>query len=246
MLATSLNVRLAQLPPSAPAVFAVQHHVAAVSAVTTSDTGHLLSALVHTATTVQAERGTEIIAQGEDAEYCFEVTSGCVRTVRLLEDGRRQVGDFLFAGDVFGWETLGEHEYAVQAVTPVTLRRFRLQSIEELADSDRGFAQKLRRHSAEQFRAARSHQVLIGRMSAAERIANFLIEMHDRLHGAPWGRFEMPMCRADMADYLCLTMETVSRGFADLRRDGTIGVERARIAIKDHDALRHAGSDRLH
>ena len=205
----------------------------------------LLGSLAMVATTLHFERDAEIIAQGARAEYCFHVISGCMRTVRLLEDGRRQVGEFLLAGDVFGWDAVGEHEFAAEAVTPLTLRRIRLSSIEDRADEDRGFAQRLRRYTADQVRIARARLVLLGRKTAAERIASFLLEMVDRLNSPSEAVIELPMSRADMADYLGLTIETVCRGLTELRRQGTIGVERTRVVIRDSRALALAGSDCL-
>jgi CRP/FNR family transcriptional regulator, nitrogen fixation regulation protein len=205
-----------------------------------------LEPLAPAATNIQVHRDGDIIAQGGRAEYCFQIVTGCVRTVRLLEDGRRQVGEFLLPGDIFGWEMAGAHEFAAEAVTPATLRRFRLGAIEERADEDRVFAHHMRRYTAEQVRTARGRLVLLGRKTAAERIASFLLEMHERLRCSGAAAFELPMSRADMADYLGLTIETVSRGLTELRRRGTIAVERTRIAIHDGHALGAAGYDRLH
>ncbi len=206
----------------------------------------VLGPLALAAAIVQFDRDAEIIAQGEQAEYCFQVVSGCVRTVRLLEDGRRQVGEFLFRGDIFGWDTVGEHEFAAEAVTPTSLRRVRLTAIEARADQDRAFAQSLRRYSADQVRLARGRLVLLGRKTASERIASFLLEMAERLRCTGNAVIDLPMSRADMADYLGLTIETVCRGLTELRRHGTIAVERTRIVIQDRHALALAGSDWMH
>jgi len=207
---------------------------------------HLLAPIAPQATTLHADRDEEIISQGDAAEYCYEVVSGCVRTVRLLEDGRRQVGEFLLAGDIFGWDTTDEYEFGAEAVTGVTLRRVRLSAIEDRASRDLGFAQRLRAFSTAQVRLARGRLVLLGRKTASERVASFLLEMADRLRvcGAPV--MELPMNRGDIADYLGLTIETVCRELTDLRHQGTIGVERARITILDRRALARAGSDRVH
>lgn len=78
---------------------------------------HVLEALAAFAVTIRAERDEEIVGQGEAAGYCYLVVSGCVRSVRLMEDGRRQVGEFLFPGDLFGWEALDEHDFGAEAVT---------------------------------------------------------------------------------------------------------------------------------
>lgn len=207
---------------------------------------HMLNSLSGSAVIFEIARGAEIVAQGESAEYCFQVMEGCVRTVRRLEDGRRQVGEFLLPGDIFGWETIGEHEFAAEAVTPVTVRRLRLTAIEERADEDRVFAQRLRRYVAGQVKVARGRLVVLGRLTAAERIAAFLLEMNTRLGGSAKAAVELPMCRTDMADYLGLTIETVSRGLTELRRRGAITVKGAWIAIHDRRALNVAGAEWLH
>lgn len=206
----------------------------------------LLAGLSNIAATLRFARDQEIAAQGAKAEYCFQILSGCVRTVRLLEDGRRQVGEFLFAGDVFGWETVGLHDFSAEAVTPAVLRRVPLAAIVDRAESDGAFAHELCRYSAEQVRRARGRLVSLCRKTAAERIASFLAEMRDRLAVSPRETIELPMSRCDMADYLGLTIETVCRGLTELRRLGTISVDRARIVIRDDRALENAGSDRLH
>jgi CRP/FNR family nitrogen fixation transcriptional regulator len=217
--------------------------------------GHGLDTLTLTATTVRFERDSEIIAQGAAVEYCYQIVSGCVRTVRLLEDGRRQVGEFLFPGDVVGWETVDEHEFAAEAVTAATLRRLPVRAVEDQADTDHAFAQMLRRYMAGQVRVARGRLVLLGRKTASERIASFLLEMHVRLQTLEPSSQEdcqagmlldLPMSRQDVADYLGLTTETVCRGLSELRRLGMIDTRRTRIAICDLRALGLAGSDRLH
>jgi CRP-like cAMP-binding protein len=199
---------------------------------------------------LQFDRDSEIIVQGQPPEYCFQVVGGCVRTVRLLEDGRRQVAEFLLGGDLFGWDIGPENSFAAEAVTPTTLRRIPLAAVEERAERDFVFARKLRQYAAGQVRAARSRLVMLGRKNASERIASFLLEMYDRLNHSisPSGLpvMDLPMSRADMADYLGLTIETVCRGLSELRRKGVIAVERTRVVILDASALADAGSDRLH
>jgi CRP/FNR family nitrogen fixation transcriptional regulator len=198
------------------------------------------------ATVLHAVRDAEIIAQGEKVGYCFQIISGCVRTVRLLEDGRRHVGEFLFAGDVFGWESTDEHAFSVEAVTPVTLRRFPISAIEARADNDPAFARELRRYISGQVRCTRGRLVLLGRKTASERVASFLVEMRERLQPEQAGVVRLPMSRGDIADHLGLTVETVCRGLTEFRKRGVIAVDRARIVIRDAQSLEMAGSDRMH
>jgi CRP-like cAMP-binding protein len=206
----------------------------------------LLDPLVSVASVIACDRDDEIVFQGEPAEYCYEVVSGCVRTVRLLEDGRRQVGEFLFAGDLLGCDAAQEYEFGAEAVTPATLRRYRLSAVEDRATRDLAFAQRLRRYSSSQARAARGRLFLLGRKTASERIASFLVEMQERLRPSAPGAIELPMCRGDIADYLGLTIETVCRGLTELRQQGIVAVERARIRVLDRGGLARAGSTQLH
>lgn len=188
-------------------------------------------------TLIDIEKGCDIIAQGDAADYCFEVVEGCARSVQRLEDGRRQVSDFLLPGDIFGLDAVGEHDFAGEAVTAVTIRRLRISALKQLAEEDAAFAQRLLRHLTQQTKAMRRRIVLLGRMTAAERIGTFLLEMTERLEATRQDIVELPMNRADMADYLGLTIETVSRCLSDLKGRGVISVKGAHIAIHNRRAL---------
>jgi CRP/FNR family transcriptional regulator, nitrogen fixation regulation protein len=200
-----------------------------------------LEPLGRQAVTISADRNEEIFEEGAPAKYCYFVVSGCVRTVKLMEDGRRQVGEFLLPGDLLGWASLDEYDFSAEAVTPVTLRRYSRAVLEDFADHDRNFARRLRELTAGQLRAARERMVLLGRKTASERIATFLLEMAERVKSDANGPIDLPMSRTDMADHLGLTIETVCRGLAELRRHGTIAIDRTRIAIRDRRALGSAG-----
>lgn len=188
-------------------------------------------------TLLDFDKGAEIIAQGDPAKYCFEVVEGCVRSVRQLEDGRRQVSEFLYAGDFFGLDAIGEHEFAAEAVTGVTIRRLPLSLVELRAQEDAGFARYLRHHLALQAKSMRARLVELGRMTAAERVASFLLTMQSRPGCATRNRVDLPMCRSDIADYLGLTIETVSRNLTDLKRSGAIAVQGASVVINDRRSL---------
>ena len=85
---------------------------------------------------LRIERGAVIVAQGDPADYCYVIVAGCVRTVGLMQDGRRQIGEFLVPGDLFGWEALDEYGFGAEAVTRATLRRYTLRSLENFARQD--------------------------------------------------------------------------------------------------------------
>jgi len=203
-------------------------------------------ALAVAALTVRAQRDAEIVAQGDRADHCYLVISGCLRTVTLMEDGRRQVGSFLMAGDLLGWELMGDYDVAAEAVTPVALRRISISSLEILAERDLSFARRLRRMGADQLRAARERMVLLGRKTALERIATFLTEMAMRLPADSRGNITLPMGRTDIADHLGLTVETVCRGLTQLRRRGTIALDRQDFRVLDRGALDAAVYQTIH
>jgi len=195
------------------------------------------------ASLIRAEREAVIVAQADPADYSYLIISGCVRTVRLMSDGRRQIGEFLLAGDFFGLEALDEHTFGMEAVTPVILRRYLHCSLEAYADRNSDFARRLRTLAAKRLRSEQARVLALGRMTASERIARFLLEMADRT-GAPGCCIELPMSRSDVADYLGLTTETVCRMLTQMQREAVITINRSLIAIRDRSTLAAlAGND---
>lgn len=194
--------------------------------------GHWLDCLAPSGTIMRFRRNEEIVEQGEATEYCYQIVSGCVRTAMVMEDGRRQIGEFLFAGDLLGYEAVGHQPFAVSAVTDVTLRRFRRAGIEAHAGRDAVFDRHLRQCMAAQLRSARNRLALLGRGTAGERIMSFLREMHTRLAERGSATFDLPMKLTDVGDYLGLAPETVCRGMADLRRAGAIATDGPRVTLR--------------
>jgi len=192
---------------------------------------HWLAPLAASGLVVRKRRNDEILAQGEASEYCWQIVSGCVRTAMVMEDGRRLIGEFHFAGDLLGYEALGGQPFAISAVSDVVLRRFRRAAIEAHAGRDPAFDAHLRQYMAAQLRAARNRLAVLGRGTAGERIMSFLREMHARLAPGTAREFVLPMKLTDIADYLGLALETVCRGMAELRRAGAIVTDRARITL---------------
>jgi CRP-like cAMP-binding protein len=196
--------------------------------------------------TVTIKHNGEIVGQGDAAKFCYKILDGCVRRVNLMEDGRRQVCAFLMAGDLFGFDDLINHDFAAEAVSDVVLRRYPRRLVEALADGQLALALRLRDLTAASLRTAHSHLMLLGRKSASERIASFLLEMAERLpeHGECVVCLTMP--RTDVADYLGLTFETVSRILAQFRHDGIIAIERGRIEIRNRISLEMTASAPRH
>jgi len=197
-------------------------------------------------TTVTVQREREIHGQGDATDYCWRILSGCARTVKLMEDGRRQVAEFLFSGELLGLDDLGTHDFAAEAVTDVTLRRYPRRMVEALADSHPGLARRLRAMALTNLRNAHDRMVMLGRKTAVEKVASFVLEMQHRATAPGRKMVEVPMSRTDVADHLGLTVETVCRILAHLKREGTVKLHRTGIEVIDCVALRAAACDPRH
>jgi len=178
----------------------------------------------------------EIYGEDEPAEYVYQVISGAVRSYKLLSDGRRQIGAFHLPGDVFGLESGASHRLATEAIIDTTVRLVKRKSLEQAAGHDVQVARKLWTMTASELRHAEDHMLLLGRKTAMERVATFLLEMDRRLTVA--GMMALPMCRRDIGDYLGLTLETVSRALSQLHTQGVLGFSGARqIVLRNRQRL---------
>ncbi len=196
-----------------------------------------LAALEDFAVTVAIRKDAEIHAQGDRALYCYRIVSGCVRSVKLMEDGRRQINEFLLPGDWFGFEALETHDVAAEAVSETVLRRYPRRACDALAAEDVRITRWLLTLATDHLRSARDRMVALGRKTASERIAGFLLEMAKRMPNDRSGTVALPMSRGDIADHLGLTIETVCRCLAQMRRDGTIGLTRTSLMVRQRAAL---------
>ena len=183
------------------------------------------------------KKDEEIYGEDEPAEYVYQVISGAVRSYKLMSDGRRQIGTFHLPGDVFGLESGSTHRLATEAIIDTTVRLVKRRSLEKAADTDVKLAHKLWAITAGELRHAEDHMLLLGRKTAMERVATFLLEMDRRLAVA--GMMALPMCRRDIGDYLGLTLETVSRTLSQLHTQGILGFSGARqIQLRGRNRLR--------
>ena len=202
----------------------------------------VLDRLAPWSTSIQVSARREIVAQGQDATWCYMITSGCARSVRVLEDGRRQVAAFVFPGDLFGWEADGQHEVGAEAITPVRVLRVVSAALDALTLRDPVVGRWLRAVSARQSRDVSERLAVLGCLSAPERIAHFMLAMANRPGIAVGGQIVLPMCRRDIADYLGLTVETISRCLSQYERDAVLAVKSDKIKILNHKALEFAGA----
>jgi CRP/FNR family nitrogen fixation transcriptional regulator len=189
------------------------------------------------ATEFSYKKDEEIYGEDEPAEYVYQVISGSVRSYKLLSDGRRQIGAFHLPGDVFGLESGTIHRLAAEAIVDTTVRLVKRRSLEQAATVDVNVARKLWAMTAGDLRHAEDHMLLLGRKTAMERVATFLLEMDRRL--SVTGMMALPMCRRDIGDYLGLTLETVSRALSQLHGQGVLVFSGARqIVLRNRQRLR--------
>lgn len=183
-------------------------------------------------------RGDEVFADGASCNRFYRVVSGTVRTVRILADGRRQIDAFHLPGDVFGLESGATHRFTAEAVDDVVLAVYRRDRLNDLVRTDPVFGEQLMSSTLVSLDRAHEHAVRLGRKTALERLASFLLELARRTTGGD--RVELPMQRADIADHLGLTIETVSRTLTQMARDGLIHFRSCRmIILADRAGLQH-------
>jgi CRP/FNR family nitrogen fixation transcriptional regulator len=185
---------------------------------------------------IRYAREEEIFGEGEPAEYVYKVLSGGVRTYRVLRDGRRQIDEFHFAGGYFGIEAGAEHRTTAEALTDATILVARRVSLNDLSSQRGDVARQLLQLTVAGLQRTQDHVVLLGRKSASERVASLLLDLSERA-GNP-RTLDVPMSRQDMADYLGLTIETVSRTLTQLQGDGLIEIPASRrIVLRNRAAL---------
>lgn len=175
---------------------------------------------------VQIPEGREIFAEGGDTEMFYKVVSGVVRICKFLNDGRRQIEAFHVTGELFGLELSGERLLAAEAVTDCSLIAYRRRNIEQQAKTDHAISQQLFQHAMQSLQQAQTHSLLLGRRGAAEKVAAFLLEWTGK--AGKGDSLHLVMSRQDIADYLGLTIETVSRSMSQFERDGVIALSGAR------------------
>lgn len=168
--------------------------------------------------------GEEIFAQESGATNYYRVVSGVVRCTHLFPDGARQVSEFYFPGDMFGLEIGTTHRHAAEALTACEIRVVKRRVLAALDDGAR-VERLIWEVTSQQLERARDRMLVLARRSAYEKVAFFLMDIARRCEG-PWA--SLPMCRQDIADYLGLTIETVSRMVTQLQHDGLVALEGSR------------------
>ncbi len=197
--------------------------------------GHEVGGLEAAGTVVNFAQDREIYAEGATAMAFYKVVSGVVRTCKFLSDGRRQIDAFYRAGDIFGIEGDAEHSLSAEAVSDCTLISYRRRGVDAAIAGGTGI--QLFDHLLRRVAQTQEHALLLGRRSALEKVAAFLVDWADQ--SADRKIVSLAMTRQDIADYLGLTIETVSRTLSQLERDRLIDMPVARqIRLTNIQALR--------
>jgi len=185
--------------------------------------------------------GETIFDEGEPSSHLFNVSAGTVRIYKLLPDGRRQITGFLFPGDFLGLASTRTYSYGAEAVTEAQLCRFAKKSFQEVALRHPALRARLFDRANDELTAAQEQMLLLGRKSPQEKLASFFLRL--RRNNIKWGQpadqIRLDMTREDIADYLGLTVETVSRTFTRFRNKGIIALPaRNRVEILDLEQLK--------
>ena len=183
--------------------------------------------------------GESIYRDGEPVEFWYRILAGAARKCAFTQYGSRQIVDFLRPGDLFGYDAPDLHTFAVEAIASGTrVVRYPRLKAEQAADSEPQVAKQIRQLAFESVHRVQTRMLILGRASALEKVCSFLLEMADRFRARSDGAVTLPMSRYDIADYLAMAVETVSRALTNLRRMDVIHLEGVRhVRICNRDAL---------
>ena len=195
------------------------------------------------------EAKEHVFREGDAVTQVFMVEIGHLCIYRTLADGRRQVVDFAYPGDIVGLGAMGEHANNAQATTRTRVRCITTGTLQQAVREDGRLGLKLCEALSRELMASRELLFTVSQRTAGERVAAFLMALSRRSerNGEDPLEFVLPMTRADIADFLGLTIETVSRTFTKLRGDGLIDLAQSvLVTIVDYDALKAFADGRKH
>jgi CRP-like cAMP-binding protein len=177
-----------------------------------------LSPLEQLATVVRCDVNDIIYQPEEQTQYWDRIVFGAARKCSLMTDGRRQILDFLLPGDVFGFGAHDAHHFSTEVITAgTTIARYPRRRAEELAERDPQVARWLWEKAFDSISRLQARTLILGRTSALGRVSAFLLEWADRCNDPASAAINLPMSRYDIADYLAIAVETVSRALTALR-----------------------------
>jgi CRP-like cAMP-binding protein len=184
------------------------------------------------------DRGETIFSEGDPAEFAYRVLKGAVRLCKHMVDGRRQIAQFLLPGDFFSFMELSEHSFTAEAVSDTTLICYPQRQIERLGEERPSLRKRFSALLSRRVRDIQNHLVILGRQTAKEKVASFLLLLIEHQGSDEQTLLDVPMSRQDIADYLGLTIETVCRVLSAMKRDGLVDIPSLHeLAVNDVDAL---------
>jgi CRP-like cAMP-binding protein len=212
---------------------------------TIADRTGALHAMDLLATRARLRRGETIYAHEDPVAQWYCIVSGIARKSTLLSDGRRRIVDFLLPGDFFGFSAREQRFFDVEAIVDDTVvASYSLSRMELLADVEREVARLIRQMAFESISRLQARVLILGRVNARKKVCAFLVEMAERSHRDPTEVVDLPMSRYDIADYLALSVETVSRALTELQFRHAIELTgRRRVTILDRDQLEDDGTE---
>ena len=195
-------------------------------------------ALQHIATKARIARNETIFSAGDSAAYAYKVVSGVVRLCKHLSDGRRHISRFAFPGDFFSVMEVEHHSFTAEAVTDVVLMCYPQARLSALCDERATVSRRFASILSQKLSDMQNHLAVLGRQSAKERVASFLLYLVEHLGCEEDDLIDAPMSRNDIADYLGLTNETVCRVLSELKRERVIECPNAhQFVLLNADAL---------
>lgn len=228
-------VNLAELEPGHPCFDCAVRELAVCSGLDSA----ALRAFKASGPTVHYEAGETVVFEMDEAASVYSLTTGLLRLSKLLPDGRRQIAGFMFPGDFLGITLEEEHAFTAEAIAASSLCRFPRARFDEFVTAHPALESRLYAVAAHELAAARQQLVLLGRKTATERVASFVLMLAGRCSAHnDHAEISLPISRIDMADYLGLRIETVSREISALKADRVIQLTgRQAFRIVDRDRL---------
>jgi CRP-like cAMP-binding protein len=198
-----------------------------------------LKSLQSAAPVAKFHRGQAICSKGGPANSWYCIVSGVGRCYVVSADGRRQIVDLLLPGDFFGFTASDDYDFTVEAVVEGTsIASYSRRRLELLADSDPALAREIRQVAFRALSRLQAHLLTVGRITALEKVSSFILEMTRRSSDSEEDRLVLPVSRYDIADYLAVSVETVSRSLTDLKQRGVIKLSGTRmLRIVNREAL---------
>ena len=185
-------------------------------------------------TEVAFPRKRQLYIEGESSTYLYKIVSGVARSYRMTAEGRRQIVAFHVPGDLFGFEVGDTHTLSAEAITDVRVRLFKPASLLNIANRDDDVAHQLWLNIGREIRRNQEHILQLG-IAAPARVASFLLEMARRMPSAD--AVALSISRLDIADYLDIRIETVSRTLTRLARSGAIALSCRKIIVRNRALL---------